>query len=346
MSRPTRTKRPTSLDVARLAGVSHTTVSFVVNDVRSAGISQETRARVLEAIAQLDYHPHEAARNLRSKASHILGIAVPEYNPHHLEIAAGVDRYAQAHGYQTSLSITDFTLEKELQCLQGLKQRRYDALILSPGTGSQVYDDLHLLARQGYPITVIGINDRLLDGVDIEKVIGERQVIQHLVALGHRNIGYIYGVADQEIFGWRLTNCLQAQREAGLAVHEEWIWRCGPTMQDGFAATQRMLAQTRDTERPTALVVVNDALASATLAALHAAGMVVPAHMSVVSFDNTQLAEFAIPPLTTVDCEAVHMGEEAARITIARLADSELPHNYVSMPARLVIRGSTGPAPA
>ena len=345
MTNANRVKRPTSLDVARLAGVSHTTVSFVINDVTSAGISEETRARVLQAVAQLDYHPHEAARSLRSKASHILGVAIPEYNPHHLEIAAGIDHYAQEHGYNTSLFITDFTLKKELQCLQWLKQRRFDALVLSPGTGSQVTDELHFLAKQGYPITMIGIQDRVLDGVGIEKNVGEQQLLQHLADLGHRTIGYIYGVADQEIFGGRLAACLQAQRALNLAVHEEWIWRCGPTIQDGYQAAQLMLAQTHSTERPTALVVVNDALAGAVLAALYHEGIDVPTMMSVASFDNTQLAAFAIPPLTTVDCEATHMGEAAARITIARLAESDLPRCYLATQARLIVRGSTGPAP-
>ena len=338
------TKRPTSLDVARLAGVSHTTVSFVINDVTSAGISAETRERVLQAIAQLDYHPHEAARSLRAKASHILGIAIPEYNPHHLEIAAGINHYAQAHGYNTSLFITDFTLKKELQCLQWLKQRRFDGLVLSPGTGSQVTDELHLLAKQGYPITMIGIQDRFLDGVGIEKMAGEQQLLQHLAALGHRRIGYIYGVADQEIFGGRLEHCLHVQRALDLPLREEWIWRCGPTMQDGYQATQQMLAQTHPSERPTALIVVNDALASASLAALHHGGVSVPTMMSVASFDNTQLATFAIPPLTTVDCEATHMGEEAARMTIARLSASDAPRCYLATQARLIIRESTGPA--
>jgi len=338
-----QTRRPTSLDVARLAGVSHTTVSFVVNDVTSAGISEATRERVLEAIAQLDYHPHEAARSLRSKASRMLGIAIPEYNPHHLEIATGAERYAQAHGYNTSLFKTDFTLAKELQCLQWLKQRRYDALILSPGTGSQVTGELHMLAKQGYPITVIGIHDRVLDGVGFQKITGEQQVIQHLADLGHRDIGYIYGVADQEIFGGRLDHCLQAQRVLGIPVNESWIWRCGPTVQESYAATQLMLAQTTAAQRPTALIVVNDELARAVIAVLYAADIAVPNNMSIVSFDNTQLAPLTIPPLTTVDCEAVHMGEEAARITIARLNESETPHTYIETKASLIVRASTAP---
>lgn len=340
-----RTKRPTSRDVARLAGVSHTTVSFVVNDVPGVNISEETRARVHAAIAQLDYHPHEAARSLSRKATRDIGVVIPEAaNPHYLEMMAGIRDHAEGEGYSIALSITDFDLRRERRCLGWLKQQRSDALIVSLAHGPTLLDEMRALRRQGYVITTLGFSDDTMDSVGTPVWEGERLLLKHLAALGHRRIGYIYGVYDHGGYQGRLEACLAIQRELGLPVVERWVRRCGPTRDDGYHATHALLTACPPNDRPTALVAVNDHLAVGVLAALHEAGVPVPGAMSVASFDNTHLARYTVPALTSVDQDARGMGERAARLTIDRLAAPERPIAHDGTRSRLIVRASTGSA--
>jgi LacI family transcriptional regulator len=338
--------------VARLAGVSQTTVSFVLNDVSTASIPEETRARVRAAIAQLDYHPHEGARSLSRRASRGLGVAIPDArNPHYLEIAEGIEDFAASQGYSVFLAVTNFDLDRERRCLHWLKQQRVDALILSRSTGGALADEVRTLREQGHEIVELAWADQVPEGAeDVDGVLerGARLVVEHLVALGHRRLGYIYGVANPVVFGRRLESCLAAQRDLGLPVVEAWVRRCGPSAAEGYRATQNLLAECAGAERPTALIVVNDLLAMAVLAALHSAGVAVPAQMSVASFDNTQLAAYTVPPLTSLDPDARALGRHVARRAIGRLSGAQrpAPEDEAEAPARLVVRGSTGPPPA
>lgn len=351
-AKSSRIKRPTSMDVARLAGVSKTTVSLVINNSPTANISQETRARIHDAIAQLDYHPHEMARNLSNKASHILNAAFPDAkNPHFLQIFEGIEAYAKSEGYGVFLSFTQFDLQEEKRCFDWLKQKRNDALIISSSTGKILIDEIRAIRDYGYVVTTLTpsvpqMYDATIDSVVSEPRRGEGLLLDHLIELGHRHVGYIYGVTNHDILDERLKACLEAQRERGLPVVADWICRCGPTQEEGYKATKALLEQCEGKERPTALIVVNDLLASAVLNALFGVHISVPAEMSVASFDNIPSAAYTIPPLTTVDYDAYALGEQAARLTIERLAHLDRPPVYSQLPARLIIRDSTGSAPA
>ena len=341
MKKQTRAKRATSYDVAKLAGVSQTTVSFVINGA-TAGISEETQARVREAIATLHFYPHEAARNLARRASHTLGFAIPESNPHYYEMIQGAKSYAQQHGYSISVYLTDFRLEEERAALQMLTQQLVDALLLVIWSGDELHNEIQELVQHNYPIVNLSFRDEV-DTVLVEQTSGERQVIEHLAELGHRRIGYIYGVGDQRM-SMRLDACLAVQQEIGIPVDEQWIYRCGPTLEDGYRACQELLAHSTGSQRPTALVVVNDLFAISVYRALYVAQLAIPQDMSVISFDNVPIAAYMTPPLTTVDGETTRKGELAARLAIERIADPNRPFQHLETRAQLIIRASTGPA--
>ncbi len=333
-------KRPTSRDVARLAGVSQTTVSLIINDVPTVTITPETRARVHQAISTLDYHPHEGARSLSRKATLTIGVAIPDAgNPHYLEITEAIEAFATKRGYGIVLIVTNYDIERERRCLQWLKQQRMDALIICPSTGEQIETETRAAREQGYQVTTFQENMLPPSGT------GERTILEHLAGLGHRRIGYIHGVANQEWFGVRLRSCLEIQASLGLPVEERWIARCGPTIDAGYQATEDLLARCAGDDRPTALVVVNDLLAMGVLAALHAAGIEIPARMSVISFDNTRLARYTMPPLTSVDPQPHLIGENVARIAFDRLSAPDRIPTHGETRARLSVRSSTGPAP-
>jgi LacI family transcriptional regulator len=319
--------------------VSQTTVSLVMNDVASAAITAETRARVHEAIAALDYHPHVGARNLSRQATHTLGVAIPDAgNPHYLEITEAIEAYAAARGYSIVLIVTNYDLQRERTCLRWLKEQRMDALIVCTSTGEQIEQDIRHARAQGYQVTTF-LENLLPAGI------GERALLDHLVALGHRRIGHVHGVADQQHFGDRLQSLLARQQSLGVPVEERWIARCGPRMEDGYQATTSLLDRCPASERPTVLIAVNDVLAMGVLAALHTGGIAVPAEISVASFDNTRLARFAVPPLTSVDPQAQLIGDHVARLAFDRLTSPGRPATYGETTAQLVVRASTGPAP-
>ena len=343
-----RLKRPTIVDVAQRAGVSHTTVSFVINGVASAGITAETRDRVLKAITELDYHPHAGARSMGRRSSLTIGVAIPDsVNSHYHEIVAGIETYAAEHGYSVLLSSTNFDATRELRSFEWLKQQQVDGLILIPSTPTGHAAELETARRRGQPIVILGPAHPDVDTVQPEALSGEQQVLDHLAQLGHRRIGYIYGVADHHVYGERLAACLEIQQGLGLPVVERWVRRCGPTVEDGYQATQALLADCAPDDRPTALVVVNDLLGAAVIAALTEAGLRVPAQISVATFDNTIHARYTVVPrLTSVDYEAHALGAQAARLLIERLADPQRPPAHVVTPARLVVRQSTGIAAA
>jgi LacI family transcriptional regulator len=335
-------KRATSYDVAKLAGVSQTTVSFVINGLTN-GISEETQARVHEAIAELHFQPHEVARNLARRASRRIGIVIPESNPHYYELVQGAKVYAQQHGYSISVHLTDFRLEEERDALQMLPRQLVDALIMVLWSGNALRQEIQDLIQQGYPIVNLGFFDDLGDTVVVEQSSGERQVIEHLAGLGHRRIGYIYGVGDQHV-STRLDACLAVQQGMGFPVHEQWICRCGPTQEDAYHACQDLLVRCANGQCPTALVVSNDWLTQSVYKALHEAQLVVPQDMSVVSFDNTPLATYMVPSLTSVNGETIRRGELAARLAIEHIADPKRPSQHLETHAQLIVRASTGPA--
>ncbi len=338
-------KAPTIRDVARLSGVSHTTVSFVINDVAGESISEETRARVMEAVRVLDYHPSEAARSLNRRTSTLMGFALPEVeNAHYQEIAAGIESYVEEHQFGLFRVLTHFEHARELQCFTWLKQKRYDGLILIPASGPRLNEELNHLFDLGYPVVTLGVMHSRVDNVQAELERGEREILQHLFELGHRRIGYIHGVADHTIFDYRLDACLRAQQQLGLTVKYDWICRCGPTVVDGYNTTKALFEGCPKEDCPTALVVVNDLLAGSSIAALSSLGLRVPQDVSIATFDNTHLAQYTVfPPLTSVDYQAYEMGRQAAGLLIARLAERDRPRVHLELRAHLIVRQSTGP---
>jgi LacI family transcriptional regulator len=304
-------------------------------------------------VAAIDYHPNEAARSLVRSSTRGIALAIPDAgNPHYLEIATGIEAEAEDRGYTVFLALTNFDPQREQRCFQWLKQRRVDALILcdarifsSPSEYDQHEAEISALCATGYTITTLG-GHAAMDSVMPEADVGERLLLEHLVQLGHRRIGYIYGVFSQEYCGQRLDACLSAQRGLGLPTVDAWIRRCGPSRAEAYAATESLLAECSGEGRPTALIVENDLLATAVLASLAASQLRVPEEMSVGSFDNTALAAYTVPSLTSVDPDPRTMGEQAARLTIARLAAPQQPRVHLEVPVRLCVRASTGPAPA
>ncbi|MBM4458912.1 MAG: LacI family transcriptional regulator [Chloroflexi bacterium] len=334
--------RVTQSDVARRAGVSRATVSYVITG-RAGGsvqITEETRQRVLAAVAELGYQPHAAARSLRSGRTDTIALLVPDgSNPHWWAIVRGVEAVTRAQGCQLVLSITGQEAERERQSLRALAEQRIDGLILILTYAGRLAGELEALRLQGSPIVTFGHELPGKDLVTQDYGPGTREMMDHLIGLGHTRIGFIHGVARTGLGADRLFAYRRALRAAGLPYEKQLIVQCGPNPDDGACGARRLLDLS---PRPTAILGVNDLMAMGALQAAHERGLAVPADLSVAGFDDIDLAEHLTPPLTTLRANGETIGRQVATLLFQRLSDPERPQQRVAIPTELVVRGSTG----
>ncbi|ABY33615.1 MAG TPA: LacI family transcriptional regulator [Chloroflexus aurantiacus] len=342
-------KRPTQMDVARRAGVSRATVSHVINGLSGGRvpISPETRERVWQAIKELGYEPDAGARALRLGKSRTIGLIMPDlYNPHFWENAEGVEQEARANGYRLLLCSMNLNIQYGEDAFKDLVGRRIDALILM---GSFVYESeearntLIRSLERGLPI--VEISDRVTKDYLADCVLSDYRAVaaaamQHLIMLGHRRIGLIYGVANSSLAEDRLIPYKKSLQAVGIPIDEQLIVHCGPTIEEGYRAAIHLLQKPN---RPTAIVAINDLLAIAVLRAAGDMGLRVPADVSLIGFDDIAIANYLIPRLTTAAKDAVQLGREAVKLALARLRDPKRPRQVIEVPARLILRESTAP---
>ena len=343
-------KRTTSRDVAKRAGVSQTTVSFVLNDAPGARISEEVRQRVWQTARELDYHPNAAAQSLRRRRTRTIGLIIPDYtNPHFWQIAKGVESKASDAEYSVLLTSTDLELDKERRALESLKRQRVDGLILQLYYPDQVLSEVEAMRTRGHAIVIIGRFSPDMDGVVPDYGCGCTLLMEHLIQLGHRRIGFVFGTAVAGALPSRLASGrgrLAAYRAAvcehSLDNDEGLLQRCGPTPEDACDATARLLAlQTR----PTAIVALNDFQTIGVYRTVLEAGLRIPEDVSVAGFDDIPMARYLSPSLTTVRAQAETLGERAYELFHQRLEDADSPHQHILVPTLLIVRESTGPAP-
>ena len=334
-------KRPTQTDVARIAGVSRATVSYVVNDLTDSMVSGETRERVLKAIDELGYQPDAMAQSLRSGSTSTIGLLIPDMdNPHYWHIAKGVETVTQAKNFDLLLISASLDKERERHGVQVLSQRRIDGLILFPTYPQIVANDIERLTQKNMPLVSANSEMQGVDTIHIHEHESTEQIMNHLFSLGHRRIGFIFGVATPSLAVHRLDTYQYMLQEN--AYGNPIIEFCGPTIEEAYQATRRVL--NRD-PRPTALLVINDLLAIGALRAIADENLRIPDEISVASFDDITLSNYMTPRLTTVGLPSEKIGQVAADMIFKRLENRELPQQQVELSSYLAIRESTGPVP-
>ncbi|APW36229.1 LacI family transcriptional regulator [Rhodoferax koreense] len=325
-------------DVALHAGVSVTTVSHVVNDTRH--VSLEGRTRVEAAIRALGYVPSAVARSLKSNTTRTLGMLTPNSsNPYFAEIVRVVEDRCFAAGYTLILCNTEDESSRQSVYLKVLAERRIDGLIVV-STG----DDEALVSQlRGLPMPTV-LLDREIDdpGCDLVETAhrdGGLLAVRHLLSLGHRRIACIGGpehvsAGEQRIEGWRL-----ALSESGAASDAgAMLWRGGFTSQGGYEAMHAIL---RGAHRPSAVFVCNDLMAIGALRALHESGLRVPDDISIVGFDDIELAAYTCPPLTTVAQPKHLIGALAVDMLLERVDGRRREMRKLVLQPELRVRAST-----
>ncbi len=338
-------KRPTQHDVARLAGVSRATVSYVINGLtdRTVSIPEQTRRRVLKAVDELGYQPDAMAQSLRSGMSHTVGLLIPDlHNPHYWQIVSGVDQEVRNAAYDLLIINTALDPSRELHSIRALSQRRIDGLILLLTFPNQMNDIIEQLGQQDKPLVLINGSMSGTDVISTSYESGANELMAHLWTLGHRRIGMIYGVADSNLGLDRLNAYHQFLQNAEINDGDELVEYCGTTLEDGYVAAHRLLDRS---PRPTAIIAINDLLAIGAVRAVVERGFHIPNDLSIASFDDIDVAAYLNPPLTTVQIKAEQIGHQAAQLMFARLQTPNLPSQILYLSGRLIIRASTGKAP-
>lgn len=345
-------KRPTQVDVARLAAVSRATVSYVVNGHTNGRvpISEETRQRVLEAIAELDYVPDAPAQALRSGNTKTIGLIIPDiHNPHFWEVADGVEQEATAAGYHILLSSIPPEKNYAEERFKDLSHRRIDGLIMVPTflyRSAEAQKTLAYLLKRRVPVVGI-MAEHSGANYHIDRVISDYrnttlEVMTHLLSLRHRRIGFIYGIAVPDLGNDRLSAYRESLQAANVPLDPELVVQCGASIEDSYQAARQLLALPT---RPTALLVINDLLAVGALRAIRDLNLDVPQDVSLFGYDDIPLAKYLTPRLSTASKDGEKTGREAMRLLLARLQDPDRPPQEIRLPARVILRESTGPAP-
>jgi LacI family transcriptional regulator len=345
-------KRPTQADVARIAGVSRATVSYVLNDQvdQRIPISPETRQRVLDVIAELGYEIDARARALRSGNTKTLGLIIPDIrNPHFWETAEGVEQEARDAGYHLLVSNIALKYEYANEIFTDLLHRRIDGLIIMGSftfASDEANDYLSRFFKLHLPIVEICDHYSIhyqVDRVSSDYQTATKEAMAYLLDMNHRRIGMLFGVAMPELAMDRLQPYRECLISAGLPVDDELIVRRGPTIEDGYQAALQLLALP---QRPTAIIAINDLLAIGALRAIGDAGLRIPADISLLSYDDIRIAKYMVPRLTTVSKDILSLGRTAVKLLLGRLQDPDRAYQTEKRPARLIIRESTGPAPS
>ncbi|MEU1397649.1 LacI family DNA-binding transcriptional regulator [Micromonospora zamorensis] len=326
-------------DVAERAGVSVKTVSNVVNGY--VHVRPDTRARVEEAIAELNYRPNLSARHLRKGRTGVIALAVPELDiPYFAELARYVVNAAAAYGWTVLIDQTGGRREQERVVASGITDHLIDGLIFSPL--ALTAEDLAGL--DGTPMVLLGerVEHGPADRVVIDNVTAAREITAHLIQLGHRRIAAIGSQRTDEGASarLRLAGYADALLAAGLDYDETLVAPASAWHRaDGAAAMQGLLTSG---VRPDAVFCFNDTLALGALRALHEAGLRVPEDVAVVGFDDIEDGRFSIPTLSTVAPDKEKIAQLAVELLANRLdGDRTAPAREVSAPYRLEIREST-----
>lgn len=339
ITRPKCTMR----DVARLAGVSTSTVSAVVNG--NVFVSPERKGRVEKAMAALDYHPDAIARSLKTGKSNFIGIIVPDItNAFFPELVRGAEDAAAKAGYSVLLCDSSENPKSEETHLNALFSRRVDGILLACSVNSRAQE---LLARRRFPLVYM---DRLPEAgadctISTDNVQAGYIAAKHLIDLGHRRIGIVAGYLGLSPHHDRLEGFRKAMQESHIPILDEYLVAGGIQEEDGTSAGQVLLSLPNP---PTAILASNSKLLLGVMQAIAVKRLRVPDHLSVLGFDDYLWNRYFHPALTAVAQSTHEMGRKAFEL-LKQMIESEPGHDFqgkhVRLPAELRIRMSTGAAP-
>lgn len=326
--------------IARAANVSIATVSRTINHVST--VNPEIAKRVWQVIDELDYFPNTQARALVSGRSKIFGLIVSEItNPFFPELIQGFEEIAVENGYEILVSSTNYDPKRMSHCIRRMIERKVEGVaIMTFGIEEPLLDQL---AKRKVPLVFIDIapDGPAISVLKVDYHHGIRQSVQHLAALGHRDIAFISGPMRLHSAQSRKAAFSVSLKECGILLNPAWMIEGDHTLEGGIAAMEKLLCAK---SLPTAVMCSNDMTAIGVLHRLYRAGLRVPDDISVIGFDDIHIAEVTIPPLTTVQMSRFDLARSAfnaLRAHAERPQEPGLQREYL-IHTDLIIRESTG----
>lgn len=336
------TNKITIKEVAVRAGVSYQTVSKVLNG--QAQVSKETKQRIMDAVRELGYRPNQIARNMRAKRSHMIGYSWIPTDPNQVnhildQFLSSMVLEAEAAGYH----LLPFPFREGQALVDGYRELintgRVDGFVIS----SVNYNDprITFLLEQNFPFVAFGRSNAELDFpyVDIDGVDGLCQAVEYLISRGQRRIAAIAWPEDSRVGNERLGGYLQAMQAHGLDVQTQWIERGEGTFEFGRQAASRLL-RLSPSERPTAIVALNDTQAIGALHAARELGLEVGQDILIIGFDDAPMSQYLFPPMTTVRQPIREAGRKCVEILLALMKGNQPLKRNVLLQPELILRDS------
>jgi len=332
-----RESRATIIDIARIAGVSKSTVSLVLKS--SPLVKEETRIRVETAMGEVGYIYNRAAANLRMARSNFVGMIISDLmNAFFSELAAGIEEALYRAGYVPILANTNEDPVREARVLQSMREQGVAGIIISP-TGLTEPEALQDFRRNRIPIVTMArrVDDANFAYVGQDNARGARQATEHLLGLGHRHIAFLGGTASATTQLERVQGYEAALNAAGAGFDPSLVFESSPTRNGGQIAAKNMRIRHPEAS---AAVCFNDVVAFGAIHSLSEMGIEVGKHFSIIGFDNIAESEFYKPPLTTVTADTRTMGEHGAQILLNMIEKPDSAAQILIEPTRLILRDS------
>jgi DNA-binding LacI/PurR family transcriptional regulator len=325
-------------DIARLVGVSHSTVSRALR--ASPVVNAETAGRIRKVAQQQGYRASWIGRSLVLRRSMTVGcVATDIADPFVAGVVAGIEEISNQHGYAVFLASSHSDQQRELDVVRSFHERRVDGIIVPASRVGSLY--LPHLAELRIPIVLINNQHpgSYTYSVSINNVGAARLITRHLLELGHQRIAYIGNRSGSQADTDRLSGFRCELRQAKIPFLSDLVMHGDATPESGRVVMQRLLEHRR---RPTAVFCYDDLTALGALAATRLAGISVPSDLSVAGFDDLFVASYTSPPLTTVRQPMKQMGRRAAEILMSLLR-GEVAKKNATFSGELVVRESTAP---
>lgn len=336
-------ERITIKDIARLAGVSHTTVSRALND--KSRIRSETKEKILSIARELKYQPNFVARSLVIKRTKTIGLVITTIaNPFYNELAQGIEATARALGYNIVLCSTQSDLSTEEQYIDMLRSKGVDGILF---TSAHLHDpNIVALAEEDFPIVLVNrrtyeamVREKV-DYVGVDNVLGGFLAVEHLIKLGHERIGLIGGSSESSVGLERLEGGRRALQRYGIEENPTYLLEGDFLKSSGYDGGKRFLEMTPP---PTAIFAANDYMALGACQAVLEKGSRVPEDMAVVGFNDIEFTAQKGVELTTIGQKKYEMGALAVKMLVERIEGERVgPAREIILEPELIIRKTCG----
>lgn len=326
-------------DIARALNISVSTVSRALRDTYD--VNKETRDKVVEMAAQLNYIPNFNAMGLAKGNSHTIAVILPFITNYYFStVITGIQEVAHQSNYNIVIHVTNDSAERELDIINNLPITSIDGLLVSIASNSDASDHFEEVLSNNIPIVFF---DRVINEIETSKVVqddynGAFESVEHLIGNGYKRIAHIAGPASLSFTQDRLRGYVDALKKHELPVREEWIIHSGFSREDGKSDVEILM---NCEEKPDAVFAANDAKAIGAMMMLKKLGIKVGEDMGVVGFTNDPSSEIISPTLTTVAEPALEIGRKSCELLLKHIAKKHFHPQEIILPGKLIIRESS-----